>query len=690
MHLGQLMPIRSAIRIVAVIALLVTALPAQESPNGTAANSRDHENGITLVEDGFDGSGSLLDRQITEDLDGGGWQITDLTNQPRRSNGRLVSGGAGSLGSIMLPPLSPHGEVTITAALVVRKGPGLMLGFTDTVHPLTAGEAGPLVQVSGDGRVAVLQDRTTTLGEGTIESPWSAQEPVTLFIRYRLWDKTMVVSANGRYLLQVAMKAIPTIPHRCFAIAFAGVDADTGPALDALHITYLPLHRPVPMVPQRTVEVQDTTLAGINKAITDANATSGPDHIVEISIPTGDYHFTPSEHTKEHLFRLFGLHHLIINWNQSTITIHDPTLGLHNLSAGRNVTVKNIAAVDFPDDNLPFTQGTVRAFDPASRSFDLEIDAGYPLPTNGFFARARAGESWGQLIDAKNPGRRQPGAVMEYWITDVQPVMGRVFRYVLKTALNGFAIGSRFADCPRTGNALFRLFDAKDVRLENITGHSSPHFWSMVYNSTVSYDRVRVLLKPGRLMTANGDLVTGTGNKLWLDHCEFEGNADDICHQFRGEATYIANTIFRNNRRFGVWFNTGEFGVVTNCQFDGIGSFALTGMKEPEMDENLRFATRNVLCVGNRFQNLSTDAIVIHSMHTREDSSPHWNTYWRLARNVSSAPFRIRNATDVRCVANSNGTDGQATINVDPAKTVGVVVYDNLNRRTFPPDPPTK
>jgi hypothetical protein len=681
--MGLTMPhLRTSLHLAAVT-LLMTLLSAQEEPRPAARPATIDEVGVTLVRDEFAGSGSVLAGAPAEDLDGGGWLTTDPAIQPGRAEGLLRSGGAGGVAAIRLPPLSPQGEVTISTGVVLRDGPAVLFGFTDALRHPSAGAAGPLVRIAGDGRVTVLQDPATSLGEARIPRGSSPTTPLPVVMRYRLWDKSVSVSAGGKDLVRAVLTAAPAVPHRVFTIAFAAPDVASGPALDALHINYVPLERPQTPVPHRTVVVQDTSLEGITKALTDANAESGPENLIEVSIPTGDYHFTPSPQTKEHLFRLFGLRHLIINWNASTITIHDPAMGLHNLSAGRNVTVRNIASVDFPQDRLPFTQGTVRVLDQKAGSFDLEIDEGYPSPTNDFFTRSRRGESWGQLIDPATPGLRPRGAAMEYWINQVEPVTGRTFRYQMKGPLHGFQVGSRFVDCPRAGNALFRIFDAKNVRLENITGHSSPHFWSMVYNSTVSYHRVRVVLKPGRLMTANGDLVTGTGNRLWMDHCEFEGNADDICHQFRGEATYIANSLFRNNRRFGVWFNTGEFGVVTNCLFDGIGSFAITGMKEPDMQEDIRFATRTVLCVGNRFRNLGTDAIVTHSTHTREDPSPHWNTYWRLVRNDSTAPFRIGNATDVRCVANSNGAGGIATIKVDAAKTADVVIDDTLTRKTF-------
>lgn len=649
--------------------LLLAPLPAQEATS-LASNQSD---GVTLIRDLFEGSGSLPSSKPAEDIDGNGWKIPVGAPGPSRDQGHLVSGGAESYATIGLPPLSPHGELTITASLLLRAGPALMLGFTDDFQHAKPDTAGPWLRIDGQGRLSIQQKLNTPLSEATI-APGPGQ--VALRIRYRLWDQAVDVSVDGKDLLRAAIKTPPSSPYRFFSLAYEATEASSGPALDALQINYLPLARPEPKSAHRKLLVQDTTLAGITKAITEANAASGPDNLIEVSIPSAHYHFSPDATVKEHLFRLFGLHDLIINWNHSTITIHDPALGLHNLSAAKNVTVANIASVDFPEDNLPFTQGTVRAIDPASHSFDLEIDPGYPLPTHDFFRHARQEESWGQLIDPESPGRRPAGAALEYWIKDVQAVAQRTFRYTLKTPPAGFKVGSRFADCPRTGNPLFRIFDAQNVRLENITGHSSAHFWAMVYGSSLSCQRVQVLLKPGRLMTSNGDIITGTGNRLWMEHCRFEGNADDICHQFRAEAAFISHCLFRNNRRFGLWLNTAQFAVVQNCQFDGLGSYALTGMKEPGMNEEIAFASRNVLCVGNQFQNLNTEAIFLHSSHSQEDSSPHWNTYWRLVDNQTSAPIRIRNATNIRCVGNTSAAGTPAKIEVDPSRSAAIVVVD--------------
>lgn len=629
--------------------------------------------GLLLFHDTFAGTGPLLAGNRREDVHGDGWQVTDQSRQPRRDGGVLVSGGAASTASLQLPPISPHGEITITARLLLRGSAAVSLGLAKAEGGFLGTENGPFVQVTGDGGLRICTpagDRTqANLARTTGATDW----PMTLVLHHRLWNRTLRVSADGVHLASLTLPKTTGDANRWLTIAFDAANTQGSPAIDALRVDYVPVPRPAKLVPHRTVTVTDTTREGILAAIHAANATSGPDNIIEVSIPKGDYVFTVPQGTqRDHVFSTYGLKHMIIDWNGSSITIAEPDLGFQCLSDGNNVTVRNIASVDYPQDNLPFTQGTVRAIDTATRTFDLEIDAGFPQPDNAYFSSRtpKNSEHWGQLVDAEHPGRQPAGVKREYWIKEIRRLENGLFRYTLnESQMPGFRIGSRFADCPRSGNEIFRVFTANHVRLENITGHSCPNFWSMIYFTNISYHNVQVRLKPGRLMTANGDLVTGVDNLLWMERCRFEGNADDICHQFRGRGTFITDTEFRDNRRFGVWFNTGGFGVVKDCLFDGVGFHAISGMKEPGMDEGGQFGSRNIICVGNRIRNVRDPGIFLNSCHTRSDGSPHWNTYWRLLRNSSSTPLRIHNATDVRLVDNTSESGAPARIDVDPQKT---------------------
>ena len=100
-------------------------------------------------------------------------------------------------------------------------------------------------------------------------------------------------------------------------------------------------------------------------------------------------------------------------------------------------------------------------------TFDVEIDAGFPLPNNAFFTRAGTDleQNWGQVIDPNRPGAQAPNTGLHYHVRAPTLVAGRTFRYTLNTSLgatrfgDGFKVGSRFAHCPRQGNEIFRIFD---------------------------------------------------------------------------------------------------------------------------------------------------------------------------------------------------------------------------------------
>lgn len=628
--------------------------------------------------DSFNSSGPLLESVAQEDIHGDGWKSANPALQPLRDNGLLVSGGVNSTASLQLPPLSPHGELSVSMRVLLRGNASFSLGLTTGASSYFAEGDGPFVQVMGDGRLALCANTGSRIQTTLAKPDGTYEHSVALVMLHRLWSHSLSVYADGTEIVTMAMPKSVGESNRWLTISFASADAKGAPGLDALRVDYVPVPRPVKPVPHRTVQVTNATREGILKAIWAANATSSPDNIVEINIPKGDYLFTVPQGTeRSHVFSTYGLKHMIIDWNGSNITIAEPDLGFQCLSDSRNVTVRNIASIDYPQENLPFTQGTIRAIDTEARTFDLEIDDGFPQPDNAYF-RSRTpknSEHWGQLVDAEHPGRQPVGAKREYWIKGTRRLENGMFRYTLKEPeMPGLQVGSRFADCPRSGNEIFRVFKANNVRLENITGHSCPNFWSMIYFTSISYHNVQVRLKPGRLMTANGDLVTGVDNTLWMEHCRFEGNADDICHQYRGRATFITDTEFRDNRRFGVWFNTGGFGVVKDCLFDGVGFHAIAGMKEPGMDEGGQFGSRNIICVGNRILNVRDPGIFLNSCHTRSDRSSHWNTYWRLLRNSSTTPMRIHNATDVRLVDNRDGSGAPARIDVDPEKTKDIEI----------------
>src|SRR6202047_2278954 len=122
-------------------------------------------------------------------------------------------------------------------------------------------------------------------------------------------------------------------------------------------------------------------LAAISKAAGDAAKGGGPVHIVFNLGKNATYRINrPLAFKGLHGFELNGNGAQLINTTRgSTMTI----------SGSSHVTVRDLT-IDY--DPLPFTQGTVAAFDKAALQITVKVDAGYPddpafldTVTDGFF-----------------------------------------------------------------------------------------------------------------------------------------------------------------------------------------------------------------------------------------------------------------------------------------------------------------
>ena len=122
-------------------------------------------------------------------------------------------------------------------------------------------------------------------------------------------------------------------------------------------------------------------LAAISKAAGDAAKAGGPVHIVFNLGKNATYRINRPLAFKElHGFELNGNGAQLINTARgSTLTI----------SSSSHVTIRDLT-IDY--DPLPFTQGTIAAFDKAALQITVKVDAGYPddpaflaTITDGFF-----------------------------------------------------------------------------------------------------------------------------------------------------------------------------------------------------------------------------------------------------------------------------------------------------------------
>jgi len=624
---------------------------------------------LTLLKDDFNGSGSILLSEPRINIHGDKWKAVgnQLTAPIRDGTGRLTTNQPRSLAAMMLPPLSPHGELTVSAELKPGSGGNaLVLGLYGEPENEDALPSGPMVRITDNGTLTILQDADTTVAEAPFLLPDPPNDSVNVVLLYTIRDNTLTASINGNEIATAVLESNDSDPPRNFVTILDTSNTNDAVAINSLRIDYVPVPRPQPMVADHIIRVTDTSREGIMEAIRQAGTTSSPTNIVQVDIPRGDYRFNISDDSERRIFTVpRQSSHVIIDWNESNIIIETPLAGLFNLGYRlEHVTVRNIASLDYPDDNLPFTQGTVLELDRAAKTAVVEFDEGFPLPNSHYFTTVSDGllhHGMLALIDPDHPGRIQRGARLNYHLSAAEHLEGRRYHYTFQTDLGGVRVGSRFIWSNRGGetNQMFRIMGSDDIRLENITAHTASHFFIMLYDSRVALQNVSLVPKQGRLISGIADGATGLRNLLWVENCLFAGAMDDLVHQHLGKGTFIANSDFYNSRRFGVWFNTSEHGVVTGSRFVGLCGNAIVGMKEPGMREDITFASRNIICYNNHIDEMfaGIPAISLSAIHTRQHDSAHWNHYWRIVDNETPYPIRIQNATDVRGEGNRNGED---------------------------------
>jgi hypothetical protein len=625
---------------------------------------------LKLVRDDFSGAGDITSSPVEEDVHGGAWKtVAPLSGPTRSGDGKLLSGGPNSVAAIALPPISPHGELTVTARLQLQSNDQwLGLGFTDSVHRLSDTSKAVWARFRGDGKVD-LQDHSSPAQTAVAGPGNGPMRTVTAKLIYNIGQNRVTTYIDDiKAHDSVATTSPLGAPYRYFAIEFPGDTTQGSPSVDSILVEYIPRPRPLKMVANTTLTVTDTTAAGITSALKEAQKIASPTNIVEVSIPKGDYLFNGGADPQ--IFWVFSLNNMIINWNNSSITLADPKYGLMMLSSTENCTVKNIASIDYPADNLPFTQGTVTAVNASDGTFDLEIDSGFPSPMNAYFTKGRELEDWGQFIDPKIPGRAA-GKYLEYWVTEVTPLGGQLYRYKTSTALDGVAPGFRFADLPRGGGyELFRVMESKDITLENITVYSASGFVTNSAKTTaLNFIDVDVRIKPGRIMSTNADVATGRwfGIGVWIENSYFEGSADDICHQMESEGIFVTHSTFKNNRRYGVWFNNSQHGVVKDSTFEGIGREAILGFKDGLTGV---YSSKNIIVHNNTITASRTAPISTGDGYQSDTGDSQLNTYWRIINNTIDNPggpgVLVRNADDVLFFGNDiTARAGDPTVRVE-------------------------
>jgi len=253
--------------------------------------------------------------------------------------------------------------------------------------------------------------------------------------------------------------------------------------------------------------------------------TNGP---VEISLPKGCYWLDTDEDVTQ-LVSITDRSNFVINGNGSEIVVRNPRVGLFNLTQCSNSIIKGFS-IDY--DPLPFTQGKLTAVRPTGPSVDVELAKGFPLLDTPHFEKAR--DRFSGTRDPNEPQRTKPGQHHTISMRQVIPLGGRRFRifchgeHELENAEPGDAF---WAIARENGRNVVSMNQCTDVSVMDVVVHASPTVvFGGRFNDRVNILGCQVLIKPGRYISVNADVVHFHRDHIgpWIEGCRFEGCIDDV------------------------------------------------------------------------------------------------------------------------------------------------------------------
>ncbi len=201
-----------------------------------------------------------------------------------------------------------------------------------------------------------------------------------------------------------------------------------------------------------------------------------------------------------------------------------------------NVRIEQLS-VDY--DPLPHTQGTIIAADPDKRSFDVEIDPGFPSPldehivtetwrkTRAYLFKPNSTELNTLFFD-QYPAWASKG--VEARMTHLG---GHTFRYHSRNPVQDKFVGYRVAIVGRSNNDAFIFEESTNCSAVSVDLYSAPAAAFKVRHSKegTTIDHCRVIPKPGttRLLASNADALHAKFNRggIHLHNSRFEASGDD-------------------------------------------------------------------------------------------------------------------------------------------------------------------
>lgn len=272
--------------------------------------------------------------------------------------------------------------------------------------------------------------------------------------------------------------------------------------------------------------------------------------VVEIRLAPGTWDLYPSNEleSEQFFFELVKYQNLTFNGLGAEILVHDDERGLFRAADSKNIIFRNFV-VDYADKTATgyrprtFTQGIIRAVDPASKTFDLEVDLSRFLGPDDSFAGTS--NSWGYAVDPNVAGRLKFDSHLNYATKSIQRIGSN--RYRIQTELTGgLAIGDRYVMQRRYNNATLSVTSySQQVSFIGVRAYTSPSvFITSNTSEAVNVIRSSITVRPdsGRWKSGNADGVHAQSNRVgpWVENSRFQGLGDDVMNFYTLPYTIVA------------------------------------------------------------------------------------------------------------------------------------------------------
>jgi hypothetical protein len=219
--------------------------------------------------------------------------------------------------------------------------------------------------------------------------------------------------------------------------------------------------------------------------------------------------------------------------DQATVVVSDPALGCLSFSDCDGCQVEGVT-IDY--DPPPFTQTVVTALDPLSRTFDVQVEPGYPLLNAPFFPFAAPENphpgTFGAVFD---PATRllKAGLVDFVAVTAAEQLGSGSFRlHTLDDLPLGVAAGDVFVYLARQFGDAVSCYRSPSTSLKNVHVRAANGVaFALVQSDAAQITACSVAVEPssGRLVSSNADGVHAQGCRVGptVEDCEFAAMMDD-------------------------------------------------------------------------------------------------------------------------------------------------------------------